>query len=479
LSIATLVKGTAFIGFVSVLRLLVQFVSVPVLARLLSPVDYGLAAMAMPVILFVMLIADAGLGNSLVRTSRTNDQVWHTCFWLSVGLGIVGAAGVASLSPVVAFLLNEARLTPLLAALAAIIPLQTFTLVPGASLQKEARFGTIAATQIVAMCASLGTAVALAIAGVGVWALIWQQIVFYAVRLTLTLTCSSYRPCLVFDLHDAWEHVIFGRNMLGVSLISSASRSLENLVIGKVHGAGPVGVYIMAFQFARLPFMLVTGPIQYVLYPHVAAIREDRAQTTALFVLLTRILAMVLLPAVALVAVASEPTFTLLLSTKWRQAAPIFALIAPAAALQPVTAIVGTFLMALGRTDVQMRLAAQFAAVWIVGLMISVWYGIAAVATTYSICALLFSAWSLRMCLPLVNCSFATYARLLMWPMALTVWAMLAYRVLSSPGVDHNVLNVGIAITLALLVTLGAFLAQRRPLITALTTSGSSTQNVV
>lgn len=200
MSIAKIVKGAAFIGFVNVLRLIVQFVSVPVLARLLSPVDYGLAAMAMPVILFVMLIADAGLGNSLVRTSRTNDPAWHTCFWLSVGLGIVGAAGVALLSPLVAFLLNEARLMPLLAAFAAIIPLQTFTMVPGASLQKQARFGTIAATEIVAMCTSLGAAVYLAMAGSGVWALIWQQIVFYAVRFTLTLSCSPYRPhsCSIF-----------------------------------------------------------------------------------------------------------------------------------------------------------------------------------------------------------------------------------------------------------------------------------------
>lgn len=430
--------------------------------------------MAMPIILFVMLIADAGLGNSLVRTSRTNSPAWHTCFWLSVGMGIVGAAGVALLSPLVAFLLNESRLTPLLAALSAIIPLQTFTMVPGAALQKEARFGTIAATEIVAMCTSLGAAVALAMAGSGVWALVLQQIVFYSVRLTLTLTCSPYRPRLVFNLHDAWEHVIFGRNLLGMSLISSASRSLENLVIGKVHGAGPVGVYSMAFQFARLPFMVVTGPLQYVLYPHVAAIREDRAQMTALFVLLTRVLAMVLLPAVGLLAVASEPTFTLLLSKKWGQAAPIFSLIAPATALQPVTAIVGTFLMALGRTDVQVRLAAQFAAIWIVGLMISVWYGIAAVATTYSICALLFSAWSLRKCLPLVNCSFAAYARLFVWPMALTVWAILAYRVLRSPGVDHNAFNVGIAMTLALIVTVVALLAQRRALVAALTVSASS-----
>ncbi|MBS0267230.1 MAG: lipopolysaccharide biosynthesis protein [Planctomycetes bacterium] len=479
MSIAKIVRGTAFIGFVNVLRLIVQFVSVPVLARLLSPVDYGLAAMAMPVILFVMLLADAGLGNSLVRTSRTNDPAWHMCFWLSVGLGIVGAAGVALLSPLVAFFLSEPRLTPMLATLAAIIPLQTFTMVPGACLQKEARFGTIAATEIVAMCTSLGAAVALAIAGSGVWALVWQQIVFYAVRLTLTLTCSPYRPRLMFDLHDAWEHVIFGRNLLGMSLISSASRSLENLVIGKVNGAGPVGVYAMAFQFARLPFMLVTGPLQYSLYPHVAAIREDRAQLTALFVLLTRVLAMVLLPAVGLVAVASEPTFTLLLSHKWVHAAPVFALIAPAAALQPVTAIVGTFLMALGRTDVQIRLAAQFAVVWIAGLTMSVWYGLEAVAMTYSVCALLFSAWSLRICLPLLDCSFASYARLFMWPMALTVVAMIGYRVLSSPEADHNALNVGIAMTLALIVTVIALLVQRRALVAALTMSAANSPHSV
>ena len=79
--------------------------------------------------------------------------------------------------------------------------------------------------------------------------------------------------------------------------------------------------------------------------------------------------------------------------------------------------------------------------VWLVGLMLSVWYGIEAVATTYSICVLLFSLWSLRISLPLVNCSFAAYARLFMWPMALTVWAMLGYRLLSSPGADHNALT--------------------------------------
>jgi O-antigen/teichoic acid export membrane protein len=352
---------------------------------------------------------------------------------------------------VIGFVLTQPRLTPIIAVLAFIVPAQTFTMVPGAALQKQGKFGIIAASEIAATLASIGTAVVCAIEGFGVWALIWQQIAFYAVRLTLTLTFSPYRPRMIFNLHDASEHVIFGRNLLGANLIGFASRSLENLAIGKIHGPSPVVIYSMAFQFARLPFMLVTGPLQYVLYPHIAPLRENKTKLAALFLLFTRVLAMTVLPAVGLVAVASEPIFHVLLSKKWGQAAPIFVLIAPAAALQPVTAMVGTFLMALGRTDVQMRLALQFAAVWLVGLMVSVWYGIEAVAGAYTVCAVLFSLWSLRICLPLVGCSLKVYARALLWPVILTASAILLYLIVRSSG--NEVINICLAATLATVVS--------------------------
>jgi O-antigen/teichoic acid export membrane protein len=133
---------------VNVLRLLVQLLSVPVLARFLSPEEYGLAAMAMPVILFLMMLADSGLGSSLVRTLKTDEPVWHTCFWLSVGLGAVAAMAVVLISSEVGALLNEPRIRPILTALAAVVPLQTLTLVPGAALQQQRRFRSIAATEI-------------------------------------------------------------------------------------------------------------------------------------------------------------------------------------------------------------------------------------------------------------------------------------------------------------------------------------------
>jgi O-antigen/teichoic acid export membrane protein len=324
-------------------------------------------------------------------------------------------------------------------------------------------------TEIASTSTSLGTAVACAVAGFGVWALVWQQIVFFAVRLTLTLALSPFRPRLIFDVRDASEHIIFGRNLLGATLISSGSRALESFLIGRLCGSSPLGVYSMAFQFARLPFMLVTGPLQYVLYPYIAALRDDKAKLAGLFLVLTRVLALVVCPAVGVIAAASDPVFHLLLTKKWGHAAPIFVLIAPAAALQPVTAILSTFLMGLGRTDVQMRLAGQLAAVWLVGLTLSVWHGIEAVAVAYSICVFLFSlCWTLRIGLPLVDCSFKDYAHALLWPLTLTVSAALLYRMVRFTAPADEVMNVCLAAALAITASALALIAQRHALLAAL-----------
>src|SRR4051794_30545870 len=124
--------------------------------------------------------------------------------------------------------------------------------------------------------------------------------------------------------------------------------------------------------------------------------------------------------------------------------------------------------MALGRTDVQMRLAGQFAAVWLAGLMLSARYGIQAVAASYSICTVLFSLWSLRVCLPFVACPITAYARALLWPMTLTASAVLLYLILSSTNPDHDVIDVCLAATLASIAIAISLIAQRRDLLAAL-----------
>src|SRR5271166_4626757 len=99
MSLRGFIVDTATMSSVNVLRLLTQFLVVPVLARFLSPTDYGLVGLAMPFLFFAMIIADAGVGMSLVRTPADDRGVWSTCFWLSVLLGFALATLMATLAP--------------------------------------------------------------------------------------------------------------------------------------------------------------------------------------------------------------------------------------------------------------------------------------------------------------------------------------------------------------------------------------------
>ena len=233
-SLRRLLCDTAAVSSINVLRLIVQVLTVPVLARLLSPTDYGLVGMALPFMIFAMIVADAGIGISLIRTPVSDKEVWSTCFWLLTCMGIALAACIALLAPLASFLFDQPRLKPMIMTLALVVLAQAIVTVPAAILQQRRRFQMIAGIEIAAIITSIGAAIVLAYAGWGPWARIGQQVVFFAVRLVATWVCAPFRPMMTCDLQKARAHLIFGGHLLGSNLVSFATRSLDNLVIGKV-----------------------------------------------------------------------------------------------------------------------------------------------------------------------------------------------------------------------------------------------------
>jgi O-antigen/teichoic acid export membrane protein len=421
-SLKRFIVNTSAMSSVNVLRLFAQLLAVPILSRLLSPADYGLVGMAMPFMLFAMVIADSGIGMSLVRCPAGDWKAWSTCFWLSALLGVVAAGGMAGVALVAAHVLGEPRLGPIVIALAFGVVAQALVSIPGASLQQSERFRTIAATELAAVGTGIAAAVVIAMRDGGAWALVGQQLAFYAARLGLVFAFSRFRPRFLFDWNSAKEHVIFGRDVLGANLLGFFTRSTDNLVIGKVLGAVPVGLYAMAFQFVRLPMMVITGPLQYVLYPHLAKIKKNRAAMRETFLLLTRTLAVLIFPTVGMVAAAHGPVFDLLLSAKWHASGELlFLAVAPVGALQAVTALGGTFLMAAGRTDIQVRIIAESGVLWVVTLLVSVWFGISAVAIAYNLAVLAYLPRSLYLVLPVIGCSLGEYFGAVAIPMIATL----------------------------------------------------------
>ena len=232
---------------------------------------------------------------------------------------------------------------------------------------------------------------------------------------------------MVFDIRAVIEHLTFGRDVLAVNLISFLTRSIDNLVIGKVLGSRSGGAYSMAFQFARLPGMLVSGPLQFVFYSKMARVKEDKAALRSTFLVLTRILATVIFPTMGMIAVAYHPAFTLLLSDKWASSGKIFMLVASGMSVQAVMGICGTIRMVLGRTDVLLRTTVELGILWITTMLIMIWFGLDWLAFSYSLVSALYAPRILMLALPLIDCPASTYARAITVPVMITLACICAY----------------------------------------------------
>lgn len=124
--------------------------------------------------------------------------------------------------------------------------------------------------------------------------------------------------------------------------------------------------------------------------------------------------------------------------------------------------------MALGRTDLQMKLAFRFSVLWVLAVLLTVWHGIAAVAAAYSVCVLLFAVWSLSICLPLIGCTASAYARALLWPAVIAIGSVVSYETLAAGLGLAELGKVALAAILGLLSASLSLIAQRSELRTAL-----------
>jgi O-antigen/teichoic acid export membrane protein len=464
LSLRKIVTGIAFVSSSTVLRLLAQFIVLPVLSRLLTSTDYGLIAIASPFITYAMMLSDAGLGMSLVRSAPLKDHLaaWSTSFWLITALGGCLTLLLSVFSPVAALTFGDARLELIIIILSFTIGVQAASVIPGAALQQAGRFSTIAAIEITATVLGMTAAVTAAFLGSGVWALVAQQSVFFSTRLVLTLIRSPFRPRLVFNLAAIKSHFVFGRDVLAVNMVAQFSGSIDNLAIGRVLGPAPLGFYSMAFQFTRLPSMIVTGPLQFVLYSHLASVQGNLPAIRGIFLFFTRALAIIIFPTLGMLAVAHVSIFATLLSAKWSQSGTIFMILATAGAVQAMMALGGDIMLVLGRADLRLRTTIEFGLLWLCALLLSIFFGIYWVAMAFTCAVVFYLPRALWLVLSLIQCPLKLYLEAVIVPILITLVSVGLYLEVAKALALHQYADIGLAALLALAAVVLSALVQLR-----------------
>jgi O-antigen/teichoic acid export membrane protein len=334
----------------------VQFAVMILLARLLTPADFGLIAMLLVFTTIAALLVDAGFGTALVQKQRTTDDDESTVFLSGICASVVVGCVLWFAAPAIAAFYSQPALVPLTRLLLFVLPLSALAAVPDALLTQRLDFRSRANAEIFASLVSGAVAVVLAWRGFGVWSLAWQSIVAIGVRAALLWLYSRWRPHGRFRVKSFRQLFGFGSYMLMSNLLNTISTRLQSLLIGRLFDSRALGYYTLAQNTQQAPAQFMSGVLNRVGLPVFSSVADQPAKLVAALRLSLRVSIFVFVPCMVGIAVVAEPLIVMLYGVRWTPAAPMLAILSLSAMLWPLHVLNLAAIGAQGRSDLIFRL---------------------------------------------------------------------------------------------------------------------------
>lgn len=344
-----------------------------ILARLLTPAEFGTAGVALVAALILSAVTQMGLGAAVVQRPRLEQRHYDTALWMSVGAGVgLGAAFLASAGPLAALLRNVA-LVPVLRLYSVFFVLGGLASVQAAMLTREFRFRELALVGLAARLAGAAVSVGLALRGMGVMAIAWGYAALNGVNAALLVFLSGRfaRPGRQVSLTALGELFGFGSGIMGMNLLNQLANGLDVLVVGRVMGPSSTGFYSVANQLVTYVPGRLGATLSTVAFPAMARVQEDRTRLGEAYLKLTGFTALVVLPLLAGTAVLARDLVPVLFSTKWNEAAVLVPALSVYGAVVAFDWVWTQTLKALGRS----WSIALVVALRVIGLVVAVLVG--------------------------------------------------------------------------------------------------------
>ena len=391
--LANLKQRTISSGIVRVVAQALQFVLMlaynVVLARLLSPREFGLVAMVMTVIGFLQIFRDLGLSTATIqRADITHAQV-SNLFWLNVAVSGAISLLVAIGAPAIAWFYHEPKLVKIAFALSGCYLLNGLTVQHIALLNRQMRFVATSAIDVGSVAAGLAMGIGAALAGYGYWSLVAATLAQAVVRLVAAWSVSSWRPQLPAGGVGTRPLVSFGANLTVSGFIYSVSRGCDSLLIGRVFGSDAVGLYTRAAALLSQPMEQLINPILTVIVPALSRLQDEPERYRRFYLQVFEVLAIVGFLFTGLFLPLAYPLTVTILGVKWQAAANIFAGLSVAAIFVPLASAVSWLYTSQGRGKDMLKASSFFAVVMVLSVFVGLPFGPVGVATAYSAACLL------------------------------------------------------------------------------------------
>lgn len=389
-------RGAKVTLLTQVVRLLLLVVSLVVLARLLTPVDFGIVAMVTSVIGVAQLIRDFGLSSAAIQARTLSDGERTNLFWANTGIGTACALAVVAAAPLIVGLFGQPELYPIIPALAGVFVLNGATTQFQAELSRNLRFRALAGADILAQALGIGTAITMAILGYGYWAIVTQQIVVSVLTLLFTVVVCHWRPGLPRRSAPISRFFRFGGGVFGTQLIGYLTKNVDNVAIGAVYGAGPLGIYTRAYQLLMTPLNQINAPMTRVALPILSQVQDDD-ETYQRYLSRAQLFGCYLTATLFTVSAGlAVPLVDILFGPNWTAVAPIFAILALGGIFRAMDQLTYWIYLSRGRTGAQLKLFLVTGPVMTLIILAGLPWGPVGVAAGCSFAYLLHWAVSLR-----------------------------------------------------------------------------------
>lgn len=355
-----------------------------ILARRLLPADFGLIALTLLSVNFISYFQDMGLSAALVQRSDLEKDHLDTAFWINVGGGLIlGLIGVG-LSPLISALFREPRLTVLLVVMMITLPINGLGWASHSLLQRRLAFRPIAIIEWASVLLSGATAVTLALLGIGVWALVAQNIVVSVVSSSGRLIAARWRPGLSFSKQRFRELFSFSSGALGFFLVNHVMRNVDKAIIGGVLGTTALGFYTIAYNLILMPGMTICSLVGRVMFPALSSVQNDMIRFRRAYLRMARTVAFGTFPLIIGLGATARIFIPTIYGGRWLPSVSILQIIIVIGFFEAI-AIWGAAAWALGKTRMSLICAVVSLVSLTIAFSVGVRWGLTGVAWAYVI----------------------------------------------------------------------------------------------
>ncbi len=334
----------------------VQFVVQLILARLLLPEDYGILAITTIFISIANVFIQTGFTTSIVQKKEIDEEYTSSMFYLMLIIAIILYMVLFLISPIIASFYNEPRITPIIRILGISLIFGAITSVQNAILSRNMQFKKYFYSSILGIIFSGTVGIILAYIGLGVWALVAQQLTNNLIIMIVLCLVVKWRPKLLFSFKKIKELFKYGWKILAASLIDNIYNDIYGLIIGKIYDSKMLGYYNRGKQFPEVIVNNINGSISSVMLSALSNQQDNKEKLKNMVRRSIITSGFIIFPVVVGLAVIAEPLVKVLLTEKWTECVPFMQILCFTYAFYLIDTANLQAIKAIGRSDVYLKL---------------------------------------------------------------------------------------------------------------------------